>query len=650
VIAANQAGNANYTAAPQATQTIAVGAGAQSLTFGLAPTLLVGGTGTVTATGGASGNAVTFTSTTPAVCTVGGTNGSVVTGVTAGSCVIAANQTGNANYTAAVQATQTIAVGAGAQSLTFGLAPTLLVGGTGSVAATGGASGNVVTFTSTTSAVCTVGGTNGSLVTGVTAGSCVIAANQTGTANYTAAPQATQTIAVGAGAQSLTFGLAPTLLVGGTGSVAASGGASGNAVTFSSTTSAVCTVGGTNGSVVTGVAAGSCVIAANQTGNANYTAAPQATQTIAVGAGAQSLNFGSALTVMVGSSAALVASGGASGSALVFSSTTPGVCSVAADMVTGLSVGDCMVAANQAGNANYTAAAQVTQSIAVGKGAQSIRFAAVPVISLGDSGMLSAAGGASGEAVTFASTTPSVCSVQGSQVSSLGAGDCSVAADQAGNANYTAAAQVVQTITIAKASLTLQKGWNLLGNASNQPVAAEVAFADAALVSTVWKWDTAMLSWQFYTPTLSAAELQSYAQSKNYGVLKAINPGDGFWVNAKAAATLSAVSGAPYSLGAAQLRPGWNLVATADNATPAAFNLSLTDPLAPPPAAGVVPINLTTLWAWNNPLSKWYFYSPQLEGQSGTALFDYTASKGYLDFVVTGKTLGAGTGFWVNKP
>jgi hypothetical protein len=91
-------------------------------------------------------------------------------------------------------------------------------------------------------------------------------------------------------------------------------------------------------------------------------------------------------------------------------------------------------------------------------------------------------------------------------------------------------------------------------------------------------------------------------------------------------------------------------VATAANATPAAFNLSLTDPLAPPPSTGSVPINLTTLWAWDNPLSKWCFYAPNLEGQGGTALFDYTAGKGYLDFTATGKLLGSGMGFWVNKP
>ncbi|CAK0740693.1 hypothetical protein CCP3SC15_100039 [Gammaproteobacteria bacterium] len=70
-------------------------------------TLAVGGTTTVSATGGASGNPVTFSSTTPSVCTV---SGSTVTGIAAGTCTIAANQAGNTNYSAAAQATQNISV------------------------------------------------------------------------------------------------------------------------------------------------------------------------------------------------------------------------------------------------------------------------------------------------------------------------------------------------------------------------------------------------------------------------------------------------------------------------------------------------------------------------------------------------------------
>ncbi|CAK0769840.1 hypothetical protein CCP3SC15_30058 [Gammaproteobacteria bacterium] len=54
--------------------------GVTPITFGTAPTVAVGGSGTLSATGSLSGSPVTFSATTPSVCTV---SGSTVTGVTA---------------------------------------------------------------------------------------------------------------------------------------------------------------------------------------------------------------------------------------------------------------------------------------------------------------------------------------------------------------------------------------------------------------------------------------------------------------------------------------------------------------------------------------------------------------------------------------
>ena len=460
-IAANQAGNTNYNAATQVTQNITVGKGSQTIAFGAAPTVNVGTTGTVSATGGASGNAVTFTSSTTSVCTVSGTNGSIVTGVTPGTCTIAANQAGNTNYNAATQVTQNITVGKGTQTIAFGAAPTVNVGTTGTVSATGGASGNAVTFTSSTTSVCTVSGTNGSIVTGVTPGTCTIAANQAGNTNYNAATQVTQNITVGKGTQTIAFGAAPTVNVGTTGTVSATGGASGNAVTFTSSTTSVCTVSGTNGSTVTGVTPGTCTIAANQAGNTNYNAATQVTQNITVGKGTQTIVFGAAPTVAVGGTGTVSATGGASGNPVTFSSTTTSVCSIAGTTVSGLTAGTCIIAANQAGNANYNAAPQVTQSIGVGKDSQTIVFGAAPTIVVGGTGTVSATGGASGNPVTFTSTTTSVCTVSGtngSTVTGIIAGTCTIAADQAGNANYSPATQVTQNITVGKGSQTITFG------------------------------------------------------------------------------------------------------------------------------------------------------------------------------------------------
>jgi alpha-tubulin suppressor-like RCC1 family protein len=80
----------------------------QIISFGAAPTLVYGGTGTVTANA-TSGLTVSLTSTTPTVCTISGTTVRVLA---VGTCAIAADQAGNASYSAAPQVTlQMSAVG-----------------------------------------------------------------------------------------------------------------------------------------------------------------------------------------------------------------------------------------------------------------------------------------------------------------------------------------------------------------------------------------------------------------------------------------------------------------------------------------------------------------------------------------------------------
>ena len=78
--------------------------------------------------------------------------------------------------------------------------------------------------------------------------------------------------------QTIAFGSAPTVVVGGTGTVSATA-SSGLPVTFSSLTTPICTL---SGSTVTGIAAGICTIAANQAGNSTYAAAPQVMQSFSV--------------------------------------------------------------------------------------------------------------------------------------------------------------------------------------------------------------------------------------------------------------------------------------------------------------------------------------------------------------------------------
>ena len=219
-----------------------------------------------------------------------------------------------------------------------------------------------------------------------------------------------------------------------------------------------------------------------------------------------------------------------------------------------------------------------------------------------------------------------------------GAGSCVVAMDAATSVTAT----FVSTIT---GPVNLLGGWNLMGNSWSQTVAVASAFGNTAVVTTVWKWDTPSGTWQFYTPSLASADLQTYAAGKGYGVLSVINPGEGYWVNAKVAGTVVVPTGITFALPEGNILTGWNLVATGNNLSPPAFNRSLS---AVPPSPGVVPINLTTLWAWDNAQASWYFYAPSLDASNG--LTNYIASKGYLDFAAYNKTLGNGVGFWVNRP
>ncbi len=82
----------------------------QSITFPQPATPAVQLSFTVSASGGASGNQVTFASLTPTTCSASGTNGATISALAAGTCTIAANQVGNANFSAAPQVTRDVQI------------------------------------------------------------------------------------------------------------------------------------------------------------------------------------------------------------------------------------------------------------------------------------------------------------------------------------------------------------------------------------------------------------------------------------------------------------------------------------------------------------------------------------------------------------
>lgn len=359
------------TSAPSAS--VGVAQASQSITFTSSPVApTFGGTYTVTATGGGSGNPVVFTSNTTGVCTVAG---STVTFVHAGTCTINANQAGSTYYAAAPQNQQTFAVAKAPQTISFTSAAPVAaaVGGPGyTPTATGGASGNPVTFTvdATTASTCSIAG---GVVSYQHVGTCTVDADQAGDADHLAASQVQQSYTVGQGSQAITFtSTAPAnAKVGGsTYTVSATGGASGNAVTFTSATPAVCTV---SGSTVSFVGAGSCTVNANQAASADYLAATQVQQSFLVTKNDQTITFTSTApgSATVGGTYNVTATA-SSGLTVAFSSATPSVCTVSGSTASFVAAGTCTINANQAGNAGFNPAPQVQQSFTVASASDTV--------------------------------------------------------------------------------------------------------------------------------------------------------------------------------------------------------------------------------------------------------------------------------------
>jgi hypothetical protein len=268
---------------------------AQSITFTspAAPETVVFGVAPITlaATGGASGNPVVFTVDAKSTAGAGSISGNLLTVTGTGVIIIDANQAGSATYAAAPQVKTQIIVSKATQAITFTnpTAPETVVYGVAPIdlTATGGNSGNAVVFTIDPNATTAgAGSLSGSTLTITGSGRITIFANQPGNGNYEAAPEVALAITVTKATQAITFtnpessesvpfGTAPITL-------SAAGGSSGSAVVFSIDKSSTAGAGSLSDGTLTITGLGMIVIDANQAGNADYTAAPEAQVTITV--------------------------------------------------------------------------------------------------------------------------------------------------------------------------------------------------------------------------------------------------------------------------------------------------------------------------------------------------------------------------------
>lgn len=246
-------------------------------------------------------------------------------------------------------------------------------------------------------------------------------------------------------AQTVTFTAPGSTPVGSSLTLAATD-TSGLPVAYTSQTPTVCSV---SGGQVTTLQIGTCTIAASQAGDVGYWL-PAATvlRSFQISGMPQSISFDNVPSLPVGASTNLTANA-SSALPVTFSSQSPAVCTVSGNSVTAVSIGTCVIAADQAGDGIYwLAASTVTQSVSTVGLAQSISFQPLTDRDLSSGSFAVVATATSGLPVTFAVQTPGVCSISGSTVTLVASGTCTVVASQAGNATYQSATPVARSFNV----------------------------------------------------------------------------------------------------------------------------------------------------------------------------------------------------------
>jgi uncharacterized repeat protein (TIGR01451 family) len=216
-----------------------------------------------------------------------------------------------------------------------------------------------------------------------------------------------------------------------------------------------------------------------------------------------------------------------------------------------LFVGSHTLTASYGGDTRNGASTSNSITIQVNQATQTIAFNQPPAHTYGDTPFTPAATASSGLAVSFTSNSTAVCTAAGSTVTIVGAGSCSLTANQAGNSNYLAATTVTQTFTVNPASSTIS-----FSSPGNQ-VFGIAPFAIAAHANSNPPFPV-----QFSSQTIgSCSVLNSLVTIRQPGqcTLTATQKGSGdftappvaqsFTINLSPSGTLAAAAASPFAAG-----------------------------------------------------------------------------------------------------
>lgn len=471
IVTATQTADLNYDAATPEIETFTILPAADEITIGNGPSKK-DEMKELTATSTSGRTNFAFTSLTPDVCSFANTD--ELTALALGKCEVQVKIVADADFEEGV-VTKEFQILSGVQTLTVDWAASMPAkyNEEGTITASSDITGlSTFSFVTETPSVCSI-----TPLTATTAkvkalkvgADCTVKAIQAGNVNYASATstytkqfaKATQTVAK------------PTVVAGtlkyldsiSVSAVASSGLTD---LTFETIDPTVCIY--RNGYVIAKLASETgCVLKAKHLGNASWEPAvlsdgltikiDKRPQTI----GAISLSEGD-ISVIDGTGKLTATA--TSQQAVTFTSSTAATCEVSGSVdIEATAMGTCTVKATLAESANWLAAPDVTKSFVIGKKNQTITAITNGPTVYGQETNVSGTA-SSTLPVTFASNTPTICTVNGSAVKAIQVGKCIVRGNQVGDAVFNVAPVYTKEFVIAPKPLRIQ------------PIAKTKAFGD----------------------------------------------------------------------------------------------------------------------------------------------------------------------------
>ena len=402
LIRATKPANVNYELALSSSDlTFTFSKATQIISFGSLSSKIFGNANFYLSATSSSSLTIAFTSSSDTNCTI---SGSTVSIRAVGTCTIYANQEGNVNYLAATQVSQSFAISKASQgTLTIAASTTTSAfngssySASPSLSTSGGSGDGGVTYSISggTASTCALSSSAANAtLSATTIGTCLIRATKAANGDYESVISSSDlTFTFSKATQSITFGSLSGKTFGDDSFSISAAASSSLTVVFTSSNNAVCTISGTTVTIASG---GGCTIYADQSGDANYSAATRATQAFAISKASQSITFGSLSGKTFGDVSFSISAAASSSLTVVFTSSNNAICAIAGTIVTIASGGTCTIYADQSGDANYSAATRVTQAFVIA--ALALSAPASPTLS-------EVAGSATSITVTFTGIT-----------------------------------------------------------------------------------------------------------------------------------------------------------------------------------------------------------------------------------------------------